>query len=175
MNKHNFIFAGGYSKRFHTVDTIKHQEIANHSFGVAWFCELITEGAASKQLIMAALTHDLAEHIVGDIPSPAKRVLGIRDMYEKFEMDQLKANDLAQYMDLHSEEAAILKLADMLEGCMYCIRERRLGNRNVEICFNRFYTYANEVAREISGLPKIATVKLLNQIREEMENEKHER
>lgn len=145
MNR-NFIFNGGMSKRFHTVDTIKHQDIANHSFGVAWFCELLTQGRARKVLIMSALTHDLAEHMVGDIPSPAKRALGIGEMFNAFETEKLKVAGLAHYQEELTEgEELTLKVADMLDGCMYCIRERKLGNRNVEICFGRFYSYASEV------------------------------
>lgn len=142
----NFIFNGGYSTRWHTLDVHNRQDIGNHSFGVAWLCELITRGSASKCLIMAALAHDLAEHIVGDIPSPAKRALGISKMFDEFEGKHLAEAGVAFYGDeLELDETAILKFADMLEGMMFCLRERKFGNRNVDIVFQRFRSYVLEL------------------------------
>lgn len=142
----SFIFNGGQSKRFHTVETIKPQNIADHSFGVAWFCELLTGGRARKPLIMAALAHDLAEHMTGDIPSPAKRAMGLGEKFHNHEMELIKKAGLGHYfMELTSGEELTLKLADMLDGCQFCIRERRMGNLNVEIVFGRFYSYATDI------------------------------
>ncbi len=149
----NFIFNGGLSKRYHTVHTLKEQDIAAHSFGVAWLCELITEGMASKNLIMAALAHDLAEHIVGDIPSPAKRALGISEMYGKFEADYLSSAGVGHYIEqLTAPEANILKFADMLDGMMFCVRERRLGNKNIDIVYARFNSYIWELVEKFKVL-----------------------
>lgn len=141
-----FIFNGGNSTRFHTVDVHTRQDIGNHSFGVAWLCELITDGAASKNLVMAALAHDLAEHIVGDIPSPAKRALNIGAMYDTIEGAHLDEAGIGSYsLHLTPEERSILKFADMLEGMTFCVRERKVGNQNVEIIFNRFRSYIMEL------------------------------
>lgn len=151
MQQRRFIFNGGYSTRFHTIDVHIRQDIASHSFGVAWYCELITGGHASKNLIMAALTHDLAEHIVGDIPSPAKRALGISKMYQEFEDKHLKDASLEHYHEeLTDEERNLLKFADMFEGMTFCIRERKTGNQNVEIIFERFRSYVVELLGDSS-------------------------
>lgn len=142
----SFIFSGGNSTRFHTVDVHNRQCIGNHSFGVAWLCELITQGAASKNLIMAALAHDLAEHVVGDVPAPAKRSMGIGKLYEAAEYIQLSQAGLSPYFDkLTPLESEVLKLSDCFEGMIFCLRERKLGNRNVDDIFGRYVSYVSEV------------------------------
>lgn len=144
-----FIFNGGYSTRYHTVDVHTRQDIGNHSFGVAWLCELLTDGNASKDLIMAALAHDLAEHMVGDIPSPAKRALGISAMFDEIEGKHLEEAGVGWYKDaLSMPEKIILKFADMLEGMTFCVRERKFGNKNVEVIFERFSSYIDELLHE---------------------------
>jgi len=142
----NFIFNGGYSTRYHTAEVHFRQTIADHSFGVAWLCELLTEGTASKDLIMAALAHDLAEHMVGDIPSPAKRALGVGAQFDEYELAHLKANGLSNYAaSLMPAELDVLKYADMIEGMHFCLRERRLGNVNVDVIFGRFLSYVHQL------------------------------
>ncbi len=142
---HDFIYNGGASKRYHTVQTHNTQDIAAHSFGVAWWCELLTDGRASKQLIMAALTHDLAEHIVGDVPSPAKRAMGCRDAFNAYEDKILTDAKLSHYMGLLPDEHSLLKAADCFDGLMFCLNERRMGNKHVEIVYGRYYSYIMEV------------------------------
>lgn len=149
---HDFIFKGGASKRFHTCRTIKEQDIAAHSFGVAWFCELITGGQASKGLIMAALTHDLAEHHVGDMPAPAKRGLGIKDMFDKFEHEKLVAAGLGDYMCLVPSERAVLNAADALDGMKFCLSERALGNRCLDHVFRNFTEYVAGACTSLEAL-----------------------
>lgn len=154
-----FIFNGGASKRYHTVDTLKTQDIAAHSFGVAWLCELFTGGKASKNLIMAALAHDLAEHVVGDVPSPSKRALKIGELFDGFENKLLSENGVSAYGEaLNPEEALILKLSDMTEGMLFCLRERTLGNRSVEVVYGRFRTYAQEALERYPAPEHAATI-----------------
>lgn len=178
---YKFIFSGGSSKRYHTVETITSQDIAAHSFGVAWLCELFTEGCASKNLIMAALAHDLAEHIVGDIPSPSKRTMGIGQLFHAAELQELATAGLSKYDDdLAEGERYTLQLADMVEGMLYCIKEMRLGNRNMKIVFERFYLYANEVMNKASKdeaaasrcFSRTTVVAILNDIIKEWEKVK---
>lgn len=145
MSKLSFIRKGGVSTRYHTEDMLIRQDIASHSFGVAWFCELLTAGKARKVLIMAALAHDLAEHRTGDIPSPAKRRLGVGDMFHQYEMEEINFAGLGSYFEELTEgEELVLKLADMMDGMAHCIRERNLGNRNVIVIFWRFLQYTKE-------------------------------
>ena len=63
----DFILAGSEVKRYHTVTTLVSETVGHHSHGVAMMC-LMFDPMASRQLLMAALFHDLAEHQTGDIP-----------------------------------------------------------------------------------------------------------
>lgn len=154
-----FIYSGGNSKRFHTVHTIFSQNIAEHSFGVAWWCEALTNKGASKNLIMAALAHDLSEHIVGDVPSPTKRkVASLAN-----ELDGLEAHHLdvaGLIYPLAPEEKRILKLADILEGMMFCVRELQSGNRSPQIS----YVYENYISYTITVVKSEEEKLYINQI-----------
>ncbi len=147
-----FIFDGGSSTRYHTLPVHNRQTIADHSFGVAWLCELITNGEASKNLIMAALAHDLAEHIVGDIPSPAKRALKIGAMYDVIEQEHLKGAGIVYANNLTKEEALTLRFSDMLEGAMFSIQERKLGNLNVAVVFLNFSAYILQLLSDTTSM-----------------------
>ena len=163
MSDLDFIYNGGASKRFHTCRTQNTQDIAAHSFGVAMVCEKITEGRARKELIMAALCHDLAEHIVGDIPSPAKRGLGISKQFGEYEESILRANGLGSYeASLSADEQRVLKLADIIDGLMFCLSELRHGNKHLAIVFKNFHSYAMEIFEQDKGFP--VAEEIVNQI-----------
>jgi len=150
----NWLFPldGGQTKRFHVVDTLRVQDVAAHSFGVAWLCEVLTGGSARKELIMAALAHDLAEHIVGDVPSPTKRVLGVGVVFDAYEDSVLATNGFLKYMEpLTPDEASVLKVADCLDGIHYCVREKALGNARMRAIYSRFLGFTRETIRAMSG------------------------
>lgn len=138
-----FIRRGGETQRFHSVLTIQADTVGHHSFGVAWWLWLMTGGAARTELIMAGLAHDLSEHQIGDIPAPVKRALGdARAQIHKMESQLLQAVGLA--FELTETEQRQLKLADALDGMMFCIRERTLGNLEIVSIYEKFYSYAKE-------------------------------
>ena len=72
----DFILAGSEVLRYHTVTTLMRETVGHHSHGVACLTLLLNPNAG-RELLTAALWHDLAEHQTGDIPSPAKREYGI--------------------------------------------------------------------------------------------------
>lgn len=122
----DFIERGGRVMRMHTLPSIHLQNVAAHSFGVAWWCWLLTEGKASASLLMRALNHDLPEHVTGDLPSPVKWLLGISEQVE-FEETRL-LNEIRLGACVSRDEEFVFKLADALELMQHCIRERSLGN-----------------------------------------------
>lgn len=145
----NFIFRGAKTKRFHTADTLTTQTVGEHSFGVAWLVILLNP-QARKELILAALSHDLAEHIVGDVSSPAKRAYpALKGAVATAEDTALSLAGLNYEKGLADCEARVLKYADLLEGMLFCIRERKMGSTVVNEIYKRFRQYAMEV----SGLP----------------------
>jgi 5'-deoxynucleotidase YfbR-like HD superfamily hydrolase len=95
-------------------------------------------------LILAALLHDLAEHQTGDIPSPAKHKYGIGEQVSQLEEVLLKDAGL-EMPSLHPEDARILKLADVAQGALFCMKEMSLGNSSIRGVFNRYIAYAEEM------------------------------
>ena len=90
---------------------------------------------------MAALLHDLAEQVTGDIPSPAKRQFGISDQVSAMEAKIMRSVGI-DFPMLTIEEARILKLADLAQGAMFCARDLALGNSRMRSVFDRYYSYA---------------------------------
>lgn len=133
-----FMLRGGEVSRYHTIRTLQEDTVGYHSFGVAWFCHFL-DPEARKELILAALAHDLAEQHVGDIPAPTKLEFGISESMGAVE-DKLL--DKAGFLfNLDSQEARVLKLADCFQGMLYCARERSLGNKGVTVVYDRYRSY----------------------------------
>ena len=140
--KLDFIMRGGLTKRYHTVDTIHGQNVAEHSFGVAMLMMLMYDPAGEGGWATPhALLHDLAEAQVGDISSPVKRA-----------MPELKVFlDKAEYLafqeagitlaKLSPRQHRMLKMADNMEGMLFCCRERYKGNKNIIEVYENFKSY----------------------------------
>ena len=133
-----YILGGGATRRFHTFTTIKDVTVGHHSYTVAWLCYLLTE-KPSLNLIMAALAHDTAEQVTGDVPSPTKRLLGAQGQYMELESKLLHDN-MANFVLTHDEEN-VLQLADKMAGMLECAHERNMGNKYVELCYQRWKGY----------------------------------
>jgi 5'-deoxynucleotidase YfbR-like HD superfamily hydrolase len=127
-----FLIDGASVSRFHNLETIHRRTVADHSWGVAQLIFLLSEDIPRIDLVRMALSHDLAEQIVGDIPAPLKWLDKDIDTHlDHIESGILKSagHPITEY--LSKPEIRILQMADALEGMMCCVRERRLGNLNV--------------------------------------------
>lgn len=157
----DFIERGGRVVRCHAVPVLQPQNVAAHSFGVAWWCYLLTDGMPSADLLMAALQHDLAEHVTGDIPSPTKHSLEISDKVHKLETTLLRKVGLT-VVALDPESQRILKVADCLELMQYCVRERSMGNRSKQLkeMYGNVRMYAINVASSEVESVAVETVNL---------------
>ena len=138
-----FIIAGTEVKRYHTVTTLINETVGHHSHGVAMLT-LMIDPAAGRELLLAALMHDLAEHQVGDIPSPAKREYGIGEQVSELEDRLMRAAGLVM-PDLNTRDARTLKLADIAQGALFCAREISLGNQRMRAIFTRYMSYAENM------------------------------
>lgn len=164
METLDFILNGAETKRFHTWPVLREQRVDAHSWGVAMLYALMAQAAdpahgqgLTVPGLMAALTHDLAEHKLGDLPAPVKRELGetklpgmdnvlpFRQAWGELENRLLAAQALDWEPLLAPMEHRWLKLADAMDGCLYCVRERMLGNRLIVTVFNNFRTYIDDV------------------------------
>ena len=140
--KLELIIAGGNVKRFHTVPTIKDDLVSSHSYMVAWLVTLISRNPSS-QLLIACLQHDIAESVVGDIPSPSKRAFSLNTT--ELEQKVLQRSHHVDYAALLTkEEKRLLKVCDILAGLLFCVQERKFGNRHVDVSFNNYRSYIEE-------------------------------
>lgn len=139
----NFIIAGSEVTRYHTVTTLVKETVGHHSHGVAMLA-LLLNPLASRQVLMAALFHDLAEHQTGDIPSPAKRQFGIGDKVDELEHRLMRAAGIVM-PELTPDDARTVKLADLAQGALFCVREISLGNSRMRTVLDRYLAYAQEM------------------------------
>lgn len=147
VDKLLFIVRGGKTKRFHTADTLTEQTVAEHSFGVAWLCHLLLPNAR-KDVILAALAHDLAEHVVGDVSSVFKKAHpDFRMSLQVLEDKLLKEHGVGFEVGLTDEERRVLKVADLVDGMLFCLRERSMGSKIAVNIYNNFKDYASEYVR----------------------------
>ena len=121
MSEQSEVIAAGMVQRWHTVPGLN-QTIAEHSWGVAMLV-LLQHPTASRELLAAALLHDIHEVVIGDIPSPAKiaipELIGIES---KIRNDFLNQHSLTEPL-LNSNEKAILKKADKLEALLFVMQQ----------------------------------------------------
>lgn len=107
--------------RYHTVAMqAERQTVGAHSYAVSILIDQLWPDS-SKQLIMAALYHDVPEIILGDIPATAKwSYPEIHQAFEKAEQKVMKELDLN--FVLSNDEKNRLKMADVLELVLYSHR-----------------------------------------------------
>ena len=157
----DFFAAGADVLRYHTVRTLTQETVGHHSHLVALLCTLIDPNA-SRELLMAALLHDLAEQVTGDIPSPAKHQFGISEQVSEMETKIMRWAGI-DFPALTLDEARILKLADLAQGALFCARELSLGNSRMRSVFDRYCSYAHDMVligreRELFELIKQGTL-----------------
>lgn len=115
----------GRVTRYHAAPTVSPQALGHHSWGVAVLCMALTE--PSLDLLRAALLHDAGEIVTGDIPFTIKRSSSAMKHLTD-ELEALAHQDVVMEMPtLSPEEAAVLKLADTLEGLLWCRKTEREG------------------------------------------------
>lgn len=143
-----FAYTGSNVVRFHQNVGHRLNTDAHHSWGVAMMVYFLSESHPSVNLLMAALSHDLGEQVVGDIPYPAKRGLGIKALVDKAEDEALSKYDLL--FPLTVEERRLLTIADTLDGMMYCASEAALGNKTLRVIYKVWLDSLQLLSREYS-------------------------
>jgi len=135
MNIRNVLHSGDVV-RFHNHVGIDKQKNSEHQWGCALIVNYIYPHC-SKKLLLAALTHDAAEYLTGDIPFPVKQEnpeLGVmlRAIEERWE----KSNGV--YFNLDQGDKKVLKMADTLEGMWFCVNQVKAGNSNAKRPFRKW-------------------------------------
>ena len=113
------LMMAGNVARYHTTGGPIQQTTGQHSWGVAMII-LALHPNPSLGLVRAALEHDAAEFIVGDLPSPAKRKSPVlRDLLEGIENDTMISLGMQGHVHLSSADRAWLHWADVAEAMLW--------------------------------------------------------
>lgn len=120
------LYDAGAVKRWHTWPTLRTQDVAAHSWGVAMILHQIDP--YNFNLLVHALTHDLHECELGDIPYPAKkRFPGIG---REAAAQEVKFNESHGIWPVMSDsDHHKLKWADMFELLLWSRNELHMGNK----------------------------------------------
>jgi 5'-deoxynucleotidase YfbR-like HD superfamily hydrolase len=159
MRALEFMWRGGETRRYHGFRMLMEDTVGHHSYNVACVIMFLRPDASAR-LLRAALKHDMAEHLVGDMPAPTKRNLpnyesrpipgdgpaSFREVFAAYEDDVMRSVGV-EPENLLDGEAWVLKLADSMDGMRFCIQERQLGNRTrgLEEVYRAFRSYVCEL------------------------------
>lgn len=98
--------------------------IERHQWRVADLCRRLCQTCRielRKELLLAALYHDEAERVIGDLPWPARQMYpALAEAYAKAEQAVLK--DAGLVFDITPEEKTILALADSLDSWRWAVQ-----------------------------------------------------
>ncbi len=128
------ILEGGEVKRYHTMLIVGEQSVASHSWGVALILNWLKPDV-SKEALLKALTHDVAERRTGDMPAPTK--WNNPDLAKELSIVEKNIEkELGVACEISEEERELFKQSDMFELLLYCVNQRSLGNTNVNVVFS---------------------------------------
>ena len=87
---------------------------------------------------MKALTHDVTEAYTGDMPSPIKwSHPEFKEILNRVEEEYEEVLGIDQYNIISDEEKILYKQADMFELLFFCMKQRRMGNTNMNKVFSK--------------------------------------
>jgi 5'-deoxynucleotidase YfbR-like HD superfamily hydrolase len=140
------LYPTGRVKRFHTTD-LAPQTIASHSWAVALIVATIYPKniAVPAKLLLAALTHDCAEHVTGDIHSPAMKLCPELGMVLAG-MERKYNTEAGIEYELTDRERHILKWADVLECALYAEHQENMGVLQGHIIKLRAQAYLKDMS-----------------------------
>lgn len=132
------VYESGAVRRYHTKRVHQSQTVADHAWGVAMLITLL-HPEPSANLLKAALLHDVAEVITGDVPYTAKEAYAsLKAACRDAEQEVEKFFRVREYMaGITFEEMQWLKAADMLELVLYGMSEIRMGNTTMCEIYDR--------------------------------------
>lgn len=149
-------------KRFAALKLDREYGADGHSFRVAILAMMIVDDynqrnpdkkLSAEEALRKALLHDLEEGFIGDIPTPAKKMLPeFGEVYEKLAEKVMKEEILPNcpnpeyYFHLwknqkSDETGEVIKLADTIEAFCTCFYELKRGNLVVSKANQKFISW----------------------------------
>jgi 5'-deoxynucleotidase YfbR-like HD superfamily hydrolase len=134
VEKMRFLRQAAYVKRFHTLP-MGQQTIAHHSYGVAMIIQNFWPDCR-KELLLAALYHDVPELVTGDTPAPFKwskpeLAATLHDFEERF------LHEYEWHHELTESEKRMLGIADTFDMILYCQEQIEMGNSTFMMVYQR--------------------------------------
>lgn len=141
-----------------TITTIKAENIAQHSFFVAYYALIISKKINLDQklrgeITIEALIHDIAESSSSDVPSNVKyQVPGLKQMLdeaENFAINKYFPEIKPEFDQLRIHEkngdiiGIVIKLADIIALIQFLKTEEKLGNHDATLLKVIDQTYDN--------------------------------
>lgn len=145
------IRAAGAIKRFHTARVIKEESIAEHSLNVAALILVLTEGEASRNLLIRAMLHDHGEAAIGDIPANIKARIPPEARQELEDKEAAEVEIMfpgLSALHLSETEEKLLHIADRLDGLLKCTDEVLMGNRHLILIGERYCEYLSQLVSD---------------------------
>lgn len=139
----------GQVTRKHTMENIRAENVAEHSWGVVLLL-LLAWPHAPAHLIIGAQIHDFGERATGDMPGPVKWGNPILEKeMERLEREHttnlLPESLCDDFNTLTEAEWAVIEIFDRAEFCISMIREKMLGNRYTELYYKRAWDKMTQV------------------------------
>lgn len=137
---------GGNVQRMHTEPTLQPYNNAIHTFNAIIIAKEICYSMAMEDTYITdyLLVHDLPEEWLGDMPAPAKKDCTMNKCMTALEGTWYSAH-LPQHYDLDGmltdADMALIKCADYLELCNFCLTEMEMGNRAIRHVYENSSRY----------------------------------
>lgn len=123
-----YVYAAGKVKRYHVENIIGEQTVADHSWGVANILVDAFGECVTKEMLLAALWHDVPEKTSGDTPATAKWLSdNLKNALDEVE-EKVLHEILPEFPGLSPSERLMVKIADMAELVYFCVRQVKMGN-----------------------------------------------
>ena len=158
----NKVLESGLVERYHSNPNVPNQTNAEHQWKVVVLLKHFYPNQKTH-VYLAAATHDAAELVTGDSPSPAKRMQpALKILLDAME-DEIESEWGIKY-NLSKEEKAKIKICDVLEGMHYCHKQIMQGNKLALEPFSKWAQY-------YLALPTYEKNELTNNFAETLEGE----
>lgn len=151
-------------RRWHIVNVIKEQTVADHSWAVGLIAmkllERADEAQFSAQAAQYAIVHDLDEVFVGDIPTPTKKALG-------FDVPEDLLPEVKQIIDATPMAVKMaVKLADFIEA-EYFLVDHGVGPHAADVrkgIYSGFLEYVQSLQANGKHSLSSAAVEIRNEL-----------
>ena len=140
---------------------IRHQNVAEHSYYVTVYAVQIAQffemgDDAVREVAILALTHDIGELWTGDMPAPAKLELIDPERLHEFEQEQTQRvfGPMLPEPRMGHHYKPLIKIADLLESCLYLADEINMGNQSVGFRGGLRTTYGDVYSKLLMAIGK---------------------